>query len=57
MIKQGAGSTPSLPVSDLRNTADWDVKKINTRSPSFFVSDLDHALDTLSYDEEDQPGK
>ena len=34
MTKQGAGSTPSLPASDLGNTAGWDSKRINPRSPS-----------------------
>ena len=35
ITKQGAGLTPSLPASDLSNTAGWGGKRINSRSPSF----------------------
>ena len=32
-MKQGAGSTPLLPLSDLGNTAGWGGKRPNPRSP------------------------
>ena len=35
MAKQGAGSTPLLPTSDLGNTAGWGGKRINPQSQSF----------------------
>ena len=42
MTKQGAGSTLSLPTSDLGYTACCDSKRINPRPHPFVVSDLDH---------------
>ena len=42
MMKQGAGSTPSLPASDLGNTASWDSERINLGPSPFLASDLDY---------------
>ena len=36
MTKQGAGSTPSLPASDLGKTIGWGGKGINSGSPSSY---------------------
>ena len=41
--KQGASSTPSMPSSDLGNTAGWGGQKDKPLgSHPFLVSDLDH---------------
>ena len=63
MTKQDAGSFPSLPASDLGNSAGWSGKKINPRSSffsrfqegkrinprshPFLVSDLDHRYSSI----------
>ena len=52
MTKQGAGSTPSLPASDLGNTAGQGGKRINPRSHPFLESDLDPGYPAIRRKEE-----
>ena len=52
MTKQGAGSTPSLPASDLGSTAGLDGKKKNPRPHLFLVSTLNPGYPATRIEEE-----